>query len=413
MQFPKRITIENRFDLYRGTTIVQHSPEHVVQAGLGGVLEVEGLINHETNTQFGGTIDKAITESLPLFRSMIGLRTRRGDPIRVEAESGDYDLLGDIPVRKKPTTKGPPWTVEERSDGTRIIKVTAENMERAAELARHASRAHKAPGNKPAKIEASSVRTFVPTISHKLELGGPVDLRAVAKSCVNALAVHLTPRAVLGGPFQQIRDYVLYGVDHCAELLGGGMDPHPAYACWDNRPELFPALPKDCNLGPIDHRLVIRGCSAEKTVYATAELFGYLPVSVLLTDDWTGAEFCWGLVTDPRPDGNGHWRGLLDIRFRPALSADAVMAHATNIDGLRTANEKLVAALTQLAKDRTMNDLLTQCLTEALGQQDGRPVTEDMVNNAASKVAERFTELMFRFESRTRVEPPPDLLPPD
>ena len=88
------------------------------------------------------------------------------------------------------------------------------------------------------------------------------------------------------------------------------------------------------------------------------------------------------------------------------------MAHATTIDQLRRANEKLVAALTKLAEDRTMKDLITECLTEALGLLDGRSVTEEMVNNAASKVAEKFTERMFRFESRTRVEPPPDLLSP-
>lgn len=413
MPFPKRITFENGTDLYRGTPITQPSPEHVVQAGLGGDLEVVGLVDHATNTALGGTIDKAITESLPLFRSMSGLLTRRGAPIRVEAESGEYDLLGDIPVRRKPTAKGPPWTVEEQSDGKKQIKITAETMERATELARHALRAQKAPGNKPAEIEAALVSTFASTIPFKVCLGGPVDLRAVAKSCVNALAVYLTPGAVLGGPFQQIRDYVLYGVNHFDALLAGEADPQAAYACWDTRSELFPALPEVCNLGPIDHRLVIRGCSTNHTVYATVELFGHLPVSVLLTDAWVGKDFCWGLVTDPRPGGNGHWRGALDIGYRPALAANSVMEHATGIHQLRPSIEKAVAALTNVLEGRMMDDLMTECLTEAIGPQDGRPVTEEMLNKLALKAAEKLTERMLRLESRTRIEPPDDLLPPN
>jgi hypothetical protein len=87
------------------------------------------------------------------------------------------------------------------------------------------------------------------------------------------------------------------------------------------------------------------------------------------------------------------------------------MAHATDIDQLATATEKLGAALTTLQEDRTMKDLITECLTETFGPQDGRPVTEEMLDKAASKAAEKLTERMFRLESRTRIEPPPDFFP--
>lgn len=409
MPFAKKLKLDNNIDLYHGTPIIRPSPEHVVQAGLGGELEVVGLIDHATNIALGGTIDKAITESLSLFRAMAGIRGRRGDAIRVEAEAGGYDLVGDVPVRKKGAAGGPPWTVEERADGRKHFRVVANTEERAAELARHSLRAHNLAGAQPVDIEAYRVSEFTPPIPFNVQLGGPVDLRAVAKSCVNALAVCLSPATVLNGPFDRIREYVRYGISHYQELLAGAADPHPGYACWDSRLELFPALPKECQLGPLDHRLIIRGSGDIGVVYATFELFGHLPLSVLLTDTWNGADFCWGLITDPRPDGSGHWRGEIDLGARPAIGADVVMGHQTEFKKLEPAMSNLMAILVKMADDRGTNDLITHAIEEDFGPPDGRPITPEMVNRLAATLAEQTVWRMSRLNSKLKIEPPPDL----
>ena len=80
MPLSKCATLDNTTDIYRDLPIQHDSPEHILQAGSGGQFKVMGLIDHATNTQFGHTIDKALTESFRLFRSTVGLASRPADP---------------------------------------------------------------------------------------------------------------------------------------------------------------------------------------------------------------------------------------------------------------------------------------------------------------------------------------------
>lgn len=407
MPFPKRLTLDNATDLYFGSPIATHTWEHVLQDSLGGVFEVVGLIDRTTNNKLGGTLDKSLTDSFGWVRAMIGLPNARREPIRVESSAGGYDILGDAPVRKK-ANNGPPWVVETGPDGTRRVKIVAADMEQAKEIANHALGALKVGPEMVTDVRLAQVREFPPAIPIQVRVGGPLDLRAVAKSCGNALAVCRSPAAVLHTRFDAIRAYVRYGVDHHNTLLSGEADPQPAYACWDSRPELFAELPAACALGPVDHRLVIRGCGDQHTVYATVELFGHLPVSVLLTDDWRGPDFCWGMVTDPRPHGNGHWRGELSPGARPALLAADVMAHATDGGGLKAACQKLAATLSELVLARDTSRLVQEVLIDSFGPPDGQPITREMVGRAAEKLAEGFMARQYRTGSETDIKIPPD-----
>jgi hypothetical protein len=403
----KELRFNNETDLFTGRRIVNHSPEHVVQAGLGGIVQAHGLIDHATNTLFGSTIDKSLVESMPVFRSLIGMKTRRGDPIRVKTDSPDFEILGNAPVRK-PTQGVPPWTVDELPDGKHGIRISADNLNRAQEIARHALRSLNKSPEQIVEASARHVVTYAPPVGLSIGLGGPVDLRAIAKSCVNALAVHLTPDVVLNGPFKRIRDYVLHGVTNYKQLLNGHYDPQPKFACWDTRNDIFLPLPNECSLGLVDHRLVIRGCKSKGTVYATFELFGNLPTSVLLTDEWTSESFCWGLITNPVPGSRPCWSGKLPLETRPSLSAAEVMLHKTENEKLKTCTAALVQTVLRIAENQVRADIITDCLAECFGPLDGRPITEEMIGELSACVAERIVTHMYRLDSRTEISLSPN-----
>lgn len=412
MNAQKKYAFKNATDIYRGTPITLSSPEHVLQAGLGCDLEAVGLIDHTTNTDFGSTIDKSLVEALSLFRAQIGLLNRRGQPILVESADGEFDLRGDYPVQKKDASKGRPWTVTPRPDGRVEIRVRATNLERAAELARHALRAERLEGKSPVEVKAGITQTFPPPTSVNIELGGGLHFRAVAKSCVNALAVCLGPERVASGPFDAIREYVLYGVDNFNDLAQGKPDPQSNLCCFDFRNYLFPALPAGIGFGGLDHRVLLRGCGETGVVYGTCELFGHVPFSVLLSDSWVGDDFCWGLIADPLPDGQGHVVGHLPLEMRPSLAASQVMAHASDLNGYGVSLRGLLSAVKEVVNGRIINEIVSQVAEETFGTTTDQPVTRQLLNTAASRVAALFVQQMHRVDSESPVEVPSVLFPP-
>lgn len=397
------INFDNQRDIYRKTPIVQPSPEHILQDGLGCDLQATGLIGHQMNTDFGGTIDKALLEDYALFRALLGLETRRRRPIPVEASGGSHNLLGDKPVSKK---SGRPFEITERPDGRKDIRIQARSMEEAKKLARHAMRSIGAEGQTPVEVTATSVQTFAPPIEFPVRFGGPVQFRAIAKACFNALAVCKGPTTLLGHPFDPIRDYILYGVDQAA-ALDKGLDPQPNFCCFDFRLDLFPALQLPQQPGPLDHRLVIRGSAGTGVVYATMELFGHLPFSTLLTSAWTGEDFCWALLADPVPGGSGHRTIDLAIDARPTVAADVVCVHALDRAALLTRCQSLLKPLFRLVEDRCTDTLIQGTLRSVFGVPDGTPITREQIGRLSQELAERFVRQEFRIESRTPIDPPP------
>lgn len=398
--------ISNETDIYRKTAIGQHSPEHVLQAGLRCDLEVIGLIDHGTNIALGSTIDRHFIEDFAFVRSRLGLSTRRGDPIRIETSSGDYDLRGDVPVPKRSANNGLPWTSTTLPNGRTLISISSDTIERAATLSHHARRALGLGDKEPIEIEARQTRKYLPPVGIELSIGGPAHHRAVAKACLNALALRVGPKVLLEERFDPIRQYILHAVDHCDELMAGAVDPFPAFACFDSRQDILRSLPVGSGFGPLDHRLVIRAVKATRVAYATVELFGNIPYSVLLTDDWPADDICWALIADPRIDGGGYRLADLALEIRPPLTRAEVLAHSTDLDSLRPNLQRLLALLSSITEDRVFDAIAGEVFDSVLGEQDGKPLTSEQVGHLAREMAVQLVKQVHRIDSETPLAPP-------
>jgi len=99
--------------------------------------------------------------------------------------------------------------VEDETGRVKRVRVTADNVEHARRLTEHAMRELRAEPHTVRDVQYTRVRQYTPAIPVRCSFGGPLDLRGVAKSCVNALSLHLSPQTILEGPFQQIREYEL------------------------------------------------------------------------------------------------------------------------------------------------------------------------------------------------------------
>jgi len=401
-------TLDNRVDIYRETPIKRDSPEHVLQAGMGCSLEVVGLIDHATNNGFGGTIDKVLLEDFALVRAQLGLTTRRGESIRVESLAGDYDMRGDAPVQKRSPNDGPPWQVTSNPDGSTRIAVTAQTPERASELVRHAIRAVGAEGQEPIDLRVKSVKKYLPPIQFEVGLGGPAHLRAVAKTCFNYFGFKATPAVALRPIFSPIREYILHAVDGFKEVTAGAKDPFPRLACFDFRSEIFRALPADECFGPLDHRLVIRSSQSTGIVYATLELFGSIPYSVLLAENWADGDLCWALVADPRPDTQKFRQFNAPPDIRPELHREDVLSHVLDSDEFLKRTDYLFRHLRPIVDARVANAIVADVVRSASESSDGKMVTADQLGRLVREAALQSVRHIHRLDSETEL-PPTDI----
>lgn len=392
--------VNNDTDIFRKTPILKPSSEHLIPAGLGGKLEVTGLIGDTMNAAFGGTIDKVLLEALELFRARLGLESRRGDAIHVVSDGGSFDLSGDKPVLKhKP---GPPWEVTELPDGSLNFAITASTVERAKDLARHARRARRVENRAVKALTAKRIHKHVPPMQFQISIGEPLQLRALAKCCLTYLAYALGPKTALEPCFDGSRAYVLDGVDNYEQLLNdGAADQQPRLAGFDLRiGKLFKRLP--FSFGPLDHRLVIHGSATTGVVYATLELFGYIPFSILLSRNWTKQDFCRCLVMDPRPDGKWCHEDLPHYA-RPEVDGDFILAHEANPAKLNGQLTALLAETQKMVVSRANHELVEESRRTVLGEPDGKPFTPEKVDHVAQEIAERFVSRELRLDRETEI----------
>lgn len=385
-------------DIYRKQPIEKTSPEHILQAGLGCDLSRRNLIGADLNAGFGGTIDRDLLTAFELFRVLLGLQSRRGRDLDTESTDPNMALSsGGVP---KLTRRGKPWTVQELEDGTKKVTVIARTVEEAIRLRDHALKAEGDPELAPKNERAVQRREYPEQMEFQLALGGPVHARAIAKSAFNFAAMVLGSDEVLKPCFDELRSYVLEGVDDYDRISASTHVDTVKYANWDTR-DLIPTF--EPRLGSaLEHRILLRASAETRTVYAVVDLFGSIRFSVLLSSEWDGPDRAYALFANPVPGEQRNRYEELDVDKLPALSADAVLAHDLVRD---EAGEAIGAAgreLMGLNARQTTRELTDAVAEEVFGDKEN--YTPEELQRFISVLAERFTNQFLRIPEEHEID---------
>src|SRR5690606_6522158 len=130
---------------------------------------------------------------------------------------------------------------------------------------------------------AHSIRQYVEA-KFRLSLGGPLQLRAVAKMCFELAAIRLPRDLLCSSAFGQIRQWIWSGVLRCAKLEAKLEREAVSLVNWDFRPALWHNL-ASLPGAPLQHRVFVFGGPELSGAVGVVELFGNFRFSCRLSDD--------------------------------------------------------------------------------------------------------------------------------
>jgi hypothetical protein len=205
-----------------------------------------------------------------------------------------------------------------------------------------------------------------------LKIGGQDYFRGALKSCFNLFAVNY-PEAVFDKCFDAARDFIRTGEGDSRTFvrwmttLGQRQIPR---------------------LGPIDHAIFIvsRGSSVEGVI----QFFGSILHSFCLSDSYAGASIHCGYVVDP-------FREAQPAEDRtPNFQDDAIPVFGqqsqNNTEKIRAVYAQHVS---QILDEFYMGAILRDTIAEVLGPTMGQPLTQESINQFATRLAEKIVMLQL------------------
>jgi hypothetical protein len=190
-------------------------PEHIMHDALGGRMKTRGVICSDCNNNFGGGIDKTLTEQFAVFRNQFQMKSGSGSAApmmrKVKAGSQLINVHGD--GRLEIVAK--PFNIRKHPDGRFDLQVMTSSLE---EMRRHIPNIAASLGISEEEVSqllaggnARMVEYRPPTVHLGLTLGGPEALRSVAKACLVLWALKVGNDEVRGAPYASARNFILNG----------------------------------------------------------------------------------------------------------------------------------------------------------------------------------------------------------
>ena len=196
-----------KIDIYTKEIIKHCSDEHILLNALGGRWTSQQLVDRDTNSEFGRTIDTSLSESMHLFRILIDAPAGDGTPVpllkSIQGKDGEtYNLL---PGGKPQLGKSRIYFYKSQ-DGTTLVEGRARSL---SELKKLLKRKLEQLSTNPSEIiqKAQPMSTPTPELSGKFKLGIEA-YRCIAKMSCNLFAIH-NKEIFLEKGFDDIRDFVI------------------------------------------------------------------------------------------------------------------------------------------------------------------------------------------------------------
>ncbi len=197
-------------------------PEHMLINALGGRNTTRTIDCSACNERFGGTIDKALADSVAGLRNMLVLESGSGKPPpslrRVKAGNDviNFNNDGTLEVVQKP------FTVTPNPDGTANVEIRANTIEGIARHIPNIAGVLKCTEEQVMQLLANAEGKWVSrrpgTVHFHLGFGGPEVSQALVKGCLVLWATAVGNEEVAAEAFAEARRFVLDGGDGFARM---------------------------------------------------------------------------------------------------------------------------------------------------------------------------------------------------
>jgi hypothetical protein len=378
-------------DIFTCQSEVDGSLEHILPIALGGSLKSRALIGLETNNLFGRTLDSAIVEPFKLVQNLLELESRRGKKVgyTIDRNAGSYRLRSGMrpEIRK--------IGFEEVVEGDKnIIRITARNREEAKHLINAVNKKYDGKLDfSTAQITSHSEYVEEP-FSLQVSIGGPCQLRAIAKCAFEAAALALGSEVILSEAFDGIRSWIYEGAVDYKKISAADYHEPVSFCRHDYREELWSNLPADPELRFAHRIFVFAECGGG--AWAAIELFGHFRFSINLCERHNSASVSWAMLLDPI----NHKHSPLEPPPLPPISAVDVRSYLEiDTNAFRDAWNLFLERAERLQLERWINQIVANALDDCFPKY-GETILPEHIDALTTCLSESFVKFKMRISSK-------------
>lgn len=358
------------------------SLEHVILSSLGGRKSSRNICCESCNNRLGKEIDEPLTEALSFFSTMLDITTGRNKPAPTQKMIGEHKGK-EFDIYSGGLIKYSKSDVEiTEVDGKAEISISANSEEEALKILSGVLKKYNKTIDDFTDLEAKSVKSYIPSIHQRLQLGGEEQLRSIAKTALTYIATFVAPERLRNGDFESIIKYI----------NENGIENN--FVSFSTAP--FPVL--DQPDPEIKHRLIVAASETNRKANAVLELYGNIKFFITLTDKWSGPNVSKAYIIDPVSK---------ESEELESCHSDDIfnLSHDDSVD-----NEEFRQSVSNVIKcfqDRQMNEVISRITNNAIERHmvgKGDYITEEMISLVASEVALEFTRVMHRIDTEETID---------
>jgi len=190
----------------------QGSKEHAILSSLGGKKASRNICCQTCNKELGDEIDKVVSESFSLITNFLDVKTDRGTESKTKTIK-NIGIMNGIELELKPG--GVPHYSEAKLEISSIDKhsvranISARSPQEATKLMESFAKKYGKSVDDLKDINISLNSNYdIPQVHGKIQLGGELFFRSIAKTMLTYLATLCKPLRLRDGSFDEIIDYI-------------------------------------------------------------------------------------------------------------------------------------------------------------------------------------------------------------
>ena len=373
-------------------------PEHVLLSALGGRRTTKRAICSVHNNTFGGTIDKAIADQVPIIRNLMQFASGTGKPppaLRNVQAQGEVINIGSD---GRPELLAKPFEVIDLGEGRFNLNINVSSEEELRSVIPHIAARLKMPEEELWKqlgaIEGRVVYRRPNPVHFRLSFGGPDALRSVAKACLVLLASKIGTDSLRESPFADARRFVLSG-DERFNLSRSSLDARP-----------LPGLAQfQAGYGSFFNLIYVKSDAAGRTV-GHFTLYNLVAWQVVLAEAAGPPNLRVGLVSNPL--NPSEWSDTIaddvDIDVEWLNSPDRSNLSERGQERFAAAMQHYVETSRELETGRIIDDVLKRRLLP--GQ--ALDMSQEETRLALAEISARFAHMVANIplQEPLKVTPP-------
>lgn len=367
------------------------SYEHVILRSIGGKKGRRDICCSKCNNRLGNTVDQALAEFCAPFLNMINadLDTRSGEPPELHGLKTADGRTVSLLVGGKPAFE-PEEKVSVREEGDKVrVSIQAESVEELSYLLKHQKKRFDLNAEDLSSAKGKIVREYGTQIKFSTSIDTQIR-RAVGKMLLNVCSLALTRELVRSSQFESFIARVT-GEEDARDIA-----------------VLTSEFPSECSKydGQLTHRTLVYGLSNEQRVCGLFQLFGSLTFGAVLSEEWSGDDFCFGMECDPV---KGEERCSDEFKVAElSLPESFQISYDDEVSLMRSQfkglGSKAMAHQAKAARDQMIKEVIGEQFAQAR-KEGAEYVRPEDVDRISTELAERFVLMNFGGRKEEVLEP--------